>query len=82
MAYEVEYRDITGNTDGFLLLTHTPLVPEEVIVDPVGGPAQVYGADFIVIGNALWWDHPSTPSSDITSVLQEAPVELRIGYER
>lgn len=83
MAWEVEYINITGfKNTGKCDLLYQPLHPAEVAVDPEGGPAQMYGADFIVRGRTLIWKDASLPHSDIFGVLEEYPVKLRVQYER
>jgi hypothetical protein len=87
MAIEVEEIDVTGSSTHNVTLTYTPLSPTEVAVDPVGGPAQVYGVDFEVTGQVLNWD---LPSSDIKQVVADNPtgypngdpIVLRVLYER
>jgi len=39
----------------FVTLASTPLRSSAVIVTPEGGISQVYGIDFIIIGNKLSW---------------------------
>ena len=79
MAQVVEQRDITGILAGQITLASTPAVPSEVAVDPVGGPAQRYGADFTVAGNILTWN---IPGSDILRVVTGGyPTIIRIIYE-
>ncbi len=80
MVMEVEELNITGITAGRVNLTYTPVNPNEVAVDPIGGPAQVMGTDFVVEGKALVWD---LPNSDIKQVLGGGyNVVLRVIYER
>jgi len=84
MALEVEEIDLTPyRVAGKVALSFTPLNPSEVAVDPLGGPAQVYGVDFLVVGNELVWTDGAIPSSDINEVLN-APhdVTVRVLYER
>lgn len=40
---------------GYVELSATPSSPEAVGVDAVGGPAQVNGRDFLVIGNKIYF---------------------------
>lgn len=84
MALVVEEIDITSFIgDGRVTLEYTPSDPAEVAVDPVGGPAQVLGEDFIVVGNELIWDDPSIADSDIKGVLNDGyDVVLRVQYDR
>lgn len=82
MALEVEYFEDIGNNhpSGSLSLGYSPVLPDEVSVDPIGGPAQVSGVDFNVSGSTLTWD---LPSSDIKSVIAEGfVVNIRVMYER
>jgi hypothetical protein len=79
MAQVVEQIDVTGNVTREVTLASTPLLPSEVAVDPVGGPAQVYGADFEVVGDKLRWD---IPGSDILRVVEGGfDTTLRVIYE-
>lgn len=88
MAFEVEEIDLTEHrAAGKIALKYTPLLVEEVAVDPIGGPAQVYQEDFIIVESDLVWDHPDIPDSDIKSVLgsETTPgvdVTVRVMYER
>lgn len=80
MRMEVEEIDITGLASYSVALKYTPAYPTEVMVDPIGGPAQVQGVDFKVIGRTLSWD---LSSSDIKGVVSAGiPVVLRVVYER
>lgn len=81
MAWEVEQIDVTPfKAIGKCTLLHTPIKPTEVCVDPDGGPAQMYGRDFVVSGNELSWN---IPASDIKGVLADGySVSLRVQYER
>lgn len=80
MAIEVEEVRITGNTAHWVQLNSTPVNPTEVAVDPFGGPAQVYGVDFVVAGSILSWD---LPESDIKKVVAGGyDTKIRILYER
>ena len=81
MAQVVEQIDVTGNLTRQVALAQVPLSPTEVAVDPVGGPAQVYGMDFTVAGNLLMW---SIAGSDIMRVVEDPrnfTVILRVIYE-
>jgi hypothetical protein len=55
---EVEYRTITSGeaTAKTLTLSETPSDPTKVKVFAVGGPVQIYGVDFSVVGDALTWN--------------------------
>lgn len=80
MKMEVEEINVTGSTTHRVNLQYTPVNPTEVAVDPIGGPAQVLGSDFIVEGKTLNWD---LPSSDIKQVVNAGyDVILRVIYER
>lgn len=81
MALEVEYFEDIGSLPGSSLsLNYVPILPDEVSVDPIGGPAQVYGVDFTVTGSTLSWD---LPGSDIKGVIDEGfVVNIRVMYER
>ena len=79
MAQVIEQIDVTGIATYEVALSNTPLLPSEVAVDPVGGPAQIYGADFIVTGNMLQWN---IVGSDIKRVVDGGyNTILRIIYE-
>lgn len=79
MALQVEEHVVTGSTTHTLTLNKTPTNPSEVAVDPIGGPAQVYGSDFTVEGRTLSWN---LPNSDIKSVvLLGVPTVLRVIYD-
>jgi hypothetical protein len=56
-AFQIEYRTITNDEfiNARLILGFTPADPTKVLVDSIGGCAQVYGDDFIVVGNQLRW---------------------------
>lgn len=83
MALEVQYVNNINVTPGYVTLAYTPVSSSDVAVDPDGGPAQVLGVDYVVIGNRLYWDHATIPSSDIKGVVgQGKQVDLRIVYER
>ena len=44
----------SGNiTDGFVTLSSTPAVPADTILTVIGGPMQLYGTDFTVVGSQL-----------------------------
>lgn len=84
MAFQVETHDITGNLTGEITLAYAPVSPTEVAVDPIGGPAQVYGEDFTVSGETLTWN---IVGSDILQVVTEGVsigynTTVRIMYER
>jgi len=80
MAMQVEEHDVTGSTTHRVLLNYIPTNPSEVAVDPIGGPAQVYGTDFSVDGQTLSWD---LTNSDIKAVvLLGIPVVLRVIYDK
>jgi hypothetical protein len=80
MRMEVEEINVTGSTTHRVELSYTPTNPTEVLVDPIGGPAQVLGTDFIVEGKYLVWD---LPASDIKGVVSAGfNVVLRVVYER
>ena len=49
MTIEMLYLDSSGAT-GLLGLTGTVPRVDEVVVDPIGGPAQVIGTDYKVTG--------------------------------
>lgn len=58
MAYKVEYITILYSSDPnaqaySFTLSSVPIDPEDVSLDPVGGPAQNYGTDFTVSGDVL-----------------------------
>jgi hypothetical protein len=77
---EVEEKDVTGSTTHRVSLSHVPTNPTEVAVDPIGGPAQVLGVDFVVEGRDLIWD---LPTSDIKRIVSQGyRVILRVIYER
>ena len=40
----------------FVTLASTPLIPSSVVLSCEGGIGQVYGIDFIVVGNQLRWE--------------------------
>jgi hypothetical protein len=40
----------------YVTLASAPLISSAVILTPEGGPMQVYGVDFIVVGNQLRWE--------------------------
>lgn len=82
MAFQVETHNIVGGSGTpSVTLLYTPMNPLEVAVDPTGGPAQVYGADFTVAGNVLAWG--SLPNSDIKKNMDLGyDIELRVMYER
>jgi hypothetical protein len=83
MALQTEYVENVQSTPGYVTLQYTPLNANEVSFDPIGGPAQVLGQDYLVIGNRLYWDHASIPSSDIKEVvLGGFVIDARIMYER
>lgn len=42
--------------DKFVVLPYTPILPDEVIVVPAGGPQQLNGIDYEVSGNILSWE--------------------------
>ena len=80
MKMEVEEHDVTGITANRINLVYTPVNPNDVAVDPIGGPAQVMGIDFVVEGKVLNWD---LPNSDIKQVVAGGyNVVLRVIYER
>lgn len=80
MRMEVEEIDITGMAAFSVPLKYLPVYPTEVMVDPIGGPAQVIGVDFKVTGRTLSWD---LENSDIKGVASLGiPVVLRVVYER
>jgi len=56
-VFQIEYRTITNDEfiNARLVLGFTPADPTKVLVDSIGGCAQVYGDDFIVVGNQLRW---------------------------
>ena len=79
MAQVVEQLDITGILTRQITLSSTPLIPSEVAVDPVGGPAQIYGQDFSVAGNILSWN---IVGSDIQRVVEDGyTTVIRVIYE-
>jgi hypothetical protein len=53
----VEYRTLTGGeaTAKQLTLSSTPLTASNVMVDAIGGGAQMYGVDYTVTGAVLDW---------------------------
>lgn len=80
MALQIEEHDLTNNTAHAVELVYTPLNPAEVAVDPFGGPAQVYGVDFLITGKTLDF---SLDSSDIKAIVdQGTSVVIRVLYER
>ena len=79
MKMEVEEYDVTGYINNQVTLNFTPSSAADVAVDPIGGPAQVLGIDFVVEGKILKWD---LPNSDIKQVVDDGyPVVLRVIYE-
>lgn len=80
MALEVEEFTVTGSVTHQVTLSYTPVNPVDVAVDPIGGPAQVYGTDFLVTGDVLTWN---LVGSDILQVVTDGyPTKLRVLYER
>ena len=61
MTFDVEYFTLTGAdaTNEFLELTGTPIVPDNVAVDLVGGTAQALTGDFGMDGTRILWDNTS-----------------------
>ena len=61
MSFEVEYFTLTGAdaTNEYLELTGTPIVPDNVAVDLVGGTAQALTGDFGMDGTRILWDNTS-----------------------
>ena len=81
MKMEVEEHDVTGNiTTLRVALNYTPVYSTEVAVDPIGGPAQVYGTDFFVDGKYLSWDLPTSTIKEV--IAGGYNVVLRVIYER
>lgn len=85
MSLEVEeiYLNPFHPSPGRIALSHAPTNPLEIAVDPIGGPAQVYGVDFLMSGQEIVWVDASIPNSDIKEVLDGGVgVTLRVVYER
>lgn len=40
----------------YITLITTPLVPQALTIVPAGGPEQLYGIDYQIVGNILSWD--------------------------
>ena len=61
MSFETEYFTLTGTdaTNEFLELVGTPVVPDNVAVDLVGGTAQALTGDFGMDGTRILWDNTS-----------------------
>ncbi len=54
----------------FVTLASTPLIASAVVVTPEGGPMQINGVDFTIVGNQLRWDGLGLDNFlDITDVL-------------
>ena len=80
MSMQVEEHVVTGSTSHNLTLNYIPSSPTDVAVDPITGPAQAYGSDFVVNGRILSWD---LPNSDIKGVISlGVPVTLRVIYDK
>ncbi len=50
---ELTQQDIDNK---FVTLASTPLIPSSVILSCEGGIDQVYGIDFIIVGNQIRWE--------------------------
>jgi hypothetical protein len=80
MAFQVEEFTLTGSTSHTVALSAVPLNPSEVAVDPFGGPAQVYGSDYVISGQTLDF---SSPTSDIRLLVDQGyDVVIRVFYEK
>lgn len=64
---------------------YAPSAPDEVLVDPDGGPPQELNQDFRVVADGgVWylsWSTLQVPTSTIWEVSQHYPVRLRLAYE-
>jgi hypothetical protein len=89
MSLEVDEIEIDApaKAAGYVTLAYDPINPLSVAVDPLGGPAQVYGVDFEVLNvkEVHWGSAAVSATSSIKSVVDAAAADsqvLRIIYER
>jgi hypothetical protein len=87
MAFEIEQHDVTGATGCYIVLGYPPTRPIDVAVDPVGGPAQVYGMDFVAYGvpgltGVLSWGGQTSDPSGLTgtSSIRQVVLDQFTGY--
>lgn len=73
---QLEYRTLSSTeiAQGYVVLAATPAAPAKVMLDLIGGSAQVFNEDFTVAGNQLQW------SGLGLSGLLETGDKLRVHY--
>ena len=57
-TFIVDYPVVSGTdiTNRYLVLSQTPATPSRVVLDIPTGSPQIYGTDFIIVGNHLSWN--------------------------
>jgi len=58
MAFTVDYSTLSlaDATNGFISISGTPLLSDNVAMDLIGGTAQAINGDFAVDGTTIRWD--------------------------
>ena len=58
MAFTVDYHELdsTEATNGFISISGTPILSDNVAMDLIGGTAQSINNDFAVDGTTIRWD--------------------------
>jgi len=79
MSFEVEYftLDLTDQTNEYVLLGGTPVTPDNVALDLIGGTAQALTGDFTANSTSIRWDNTSY---NLNGVLM-AGDKLRVIYD-
>ena len=80
MTFDVEYFTLSAAdaTNEYLELTGTPIVPDNVAIDLVGGTAQALTSDFGVDGTKILWD---STSYNLNGLMAEGD-KVRAIYDR
>jgi len=80
MSFEVEYftLTLTDKTNEYVLLGGTPVVPNNVALDLIGGTAQALSGDFGVDSTSVKWDDATY---NLNGVLAEGD-RLRVIYDK